>query len=252
MPEMQLPARLHRAASFAVRAEPVEGDDKRVALSFSSEEPVMRWFGWEVLGHGADEVNLVWANSGRAPLLADHRNAIAAVLGVVESAAVEGGKGRAVVRFGDHAEAQDALTKVRAGVLGNVSVGYSIEELTRWKASADGEDTYRATRWTVREISLVAAPADTSVGVGREAPAETVIITLKEAEMAEKTDQRDAPVKTPAAPTPTPQRDDKPADVKAMLEDARKAERERCAEIERIGAAHNIPRAARERAVAEG
>jgi hypothetical protein len=35
---------------------------------------------------------------------------------------------RAVVRLGEHADAQDALAKLRAGLLGNISVGYSVEE----------------------------------------------------------------------------------------------------------------------------
>jgi len=108
-----------------------EADANRVTLSFSSEEPVLRVFGWEVLGHKPGEADLAWVNSGRAPLLADHHNSIGSVLGVIESASIVDGKGRAVARFGDHAEAQDALAKVRAGMLGNISVRYSVERYQR-------------------------------------------------------------------------------------------------------------------------
>lgn len=258
MPEIEIPARLHRAAAFDVRKDAEgEGDANRIAISFSSEEPVLRWFGWEVLGHKPGEANLAWVNSGRAPLLADHRNAIGAVLGVIESASIEGGKGRAVVRFADHPEAREAFAKVRAGVLGNISVGYSVERLER-DGVVDGEDVFRAIRWTPREISLVAAPADTSVGVGRSAPAETVTIEIKEGDMPKDDETRAA---APAAPAPAPanpqpaaptQRGDGDKGVEAMLADARKAERERCAEIDRIGAAFNIAADVRAKAKADG
>lgn len=162
----ELPQRLQRVGGLEVRRG---ADANTLALSFSSETPVQRFFGYEVLGHDDGECDLEWFRSGRAPLLADHSNAIASVLGVVVSAEIRGGKGRAVVRFGDHAEAQEALGKIRAGLLGNVSVGYSIERLAR-VGERDGEPVYRATRWTPREISLVAAPADAAVGVGRSAP----------------------------------------------------------------------------------
>lgn len=263
--EIKIPARLQRAAAFDVRMDAEgEGDANRVALSFSSEEPVARWFGFEVLGHAPGEADLRWFNSGRAPLLSDHRNAIGAVLGVVESATLEGGKGRAVVRFGDHAEAQDALAKVRAGLLGNISVGYSVERFRR-DGEMDGEDVLRATRWTPREVSLVAAPADTSVGVGRSAAQDDAVsITIEEGDMPKDDDHRAAapaaPATAPANPQPAPaayrggerQPEAERPNVEEMLAQARKAERERCAEIERIGAAHGIPAEARERAKADG
>jgi HK97 family phage major capsid protein/HK97 family phage prohead protease len=256
MRTVTLPARLHRAAEVDAPPSPADGDDRRISLSFSSEEPVWRWFGLEVLGHQPGEADLAWANSGRAPLLADHRNAIGAVLGVVESAVIEGGKGRAVVRLGEHADAQDALAKLRAGLLGNISVGYSVEELM-WAGERDGVDVYRATRWTPREISLVAAPADTSVGVGRAGPASadhgaTVTIIVKEGQMADPTtDTRAAPAAQPTATPAQPGRSDGQS-VEAMLAAARTAERERCAEIDRIGAAHNIPVAVRDKAKQDG
>jgi hypothetical protein len=39
------------------------------AVGVSSEEPVERSFGMEVLGHSAGDINMEFINSGRAPLL---------------------------------------------------------------------------------------------------------------------------------------------------------------------------------------
>jgi len=48
------------------------GDDRRVDLSFSSEQPVARWFGNEVLSHAPGAVDLSRIASGDAPLLWNH------------------------------------------------------------------------------------------------------------------------------------------------------------------------------------
>lgn len=47
-------------------------DERRVELAFSSEEPVERSFGIEILDHGASSVDMEFMGSGRAPLLVDH------------------------------------------------------------------------------------------------------------------------------------------------------------------------------------
>ena len=50
----------------------VDGEQRTFDLSFSSETPVERYFGNEVLGHKAGEVDLDWLKSGNAPLLWMH------------------------------------------------------------------------------------------------------------------------------------------------------------------------------------
>ena len=60
--------------SFNVtRADAVEGDDMRIQVEFSSEEPVSRSFGLEVLDHSPKSVRLARLNDG-APFLLDHRS----------------------------------------------------------------------------------------------------------------------------------------------------------------------------------
>lgn len=142
-------------------------DGRTLQLSWSSEEPYPRWWGVEVLGHDPGEVDLTWLASGRAPLLVDHDTR--EQIGVVESAQISRRRGTAVVRLGVSERAEREWRDVQAGVRTSVSVGYEVRELEL--TAIDGElRTYRVTDWRPLEISLVAVPADTTVGVGRSIP----------------------------------------------------------------------------------
>ena len=157
----------------AVSAEANKGEDAlTVNLSFSSETPYHRsdlsgrWI--EVLGHRADEVDMTFISGGSAPLLWDHdRFSRNSILGVVESAKIDGKRGTASVRFSARADVAGAYEDVINGVVRNVSVGYKVLERKLTRKNSDGVDEYRVTKWQPMEISLVTIPADTSVGVGR-------------------------------------------------------------------------------------
>lgn len=140
-------------------------EEKRTAeLSFSSETPVERWFGAEILDHGPSSVRLDRLNNG-APLLVNHSTYDQ--VGSIESASLGSDRiGRAVVRFGRSARAQEIMQDVLDGIRRNVSVGYQIHKMVLQETNGDDE-TYRAMDWEPLEISLVPIPADTSVGVGR-------------------------------------------------------------------------------------
>ena len=137
----------------------VDEDTRTVTLSFSSEAPVERWFGTEVLSHSPESVDLTRLNA-RAALLANHD--LNDQIGVIENAKIENGRGVATVRFSKSERGelfyQDLLDGIRSGV----SVGYVIEEMEE-----KSERVFEATRWMPHEISLVSTPADYSVGVGR-------------------------------------------------------------------------------------
>ncbi len=132
-------------------------------LSFSSETPVAQHYGDEVLSHRDGAADLSRLNDS-APLLFNHQ--VNELLGVVERAVIENGKGRAVVRWGTSPEAEAKRKDVAAGVLRNVSVGYSIDE-----AESDDQGRTLVTRWTPVEISLVSLASDPNVGIGRSHPA---------------------------------------------------------------------------------
>jgi len=143
----------------------VDTKARTVELSFSSETPYKRWWGTEVLSHEADAVNLERLNGG-ANLLINH--GWDNYVGVVDNARIDGDRrGRASVRFGSGAHAQEVWQDVQDGILRSVSVGYKIEDMILQRDSEDTGEEYLVTKWTPYEISLVTVPADQSVGVGR-------------------------------------------------------------------------------------
>lgn len=142
----------------------VDVEARTVELAFSSEAPVERWWGVEILDHSPRAARLDRLRRG-GPLCVDHdtRDHV----GVIEDVRIDADRvGRAVVRFGRSARATEILQDVADGIRRNVSVGYRIHEAVLERQGDDG-DTYRVTDWEPYEISLVAAPADIDVGVGR-------------------------------------------------------------------------------------
>lgn len=151
---------LYRAVP--VQREAINKESRTVELAFSSEEPVERWFGNEILDHSPSSVVLDRMADG-GPVLVDHdaRDHV----GVVERVWIGSDrKGRALVRFGKSARAEEIFSDVQDGIRKNVSVGYRINEMT---LEDPEKETYRATRWTPMEVSFVSIPADSSVGVRR-------------------------------------------------------------------------------------
>lgn len=143
--------------------EAVVQDERRVSMAISSELPVERSFGSEVLDHSPESIDLSFLNSGRAPLLLDHDPE--KQIGVIESVALDGSarKLRATVRFGKSALASEVYGDVADNIRGNVSIGYSIIKMVK----ENNGRTYRATNWRPVEASIVSIPADPSVGIGR-------------------------------------------------------------------------------------
>jgi HK97 family phage major capsid protein len=139
-----------------------QDEDRTLEFSFSSELPVSRWFGEEVLSHAPESVDLSRLNDG-APVLFNHDPD--RVVGVVERAWVDGEKrrGMARVRFSRNEFAQQIVGDITDGILRNVSVGYSIGEAE----NRDGS-TVMATSWQPHEVSVVSVPADPTVGIGRK------------------------------------------------------------------------------------
>ncbi len=163
-------------------------EEKRVVrVGVSSEEPVERSFGMEVLGHSADDINMEFINSGRAPLLLDHD--MTKQIGVIEEFKLDETAKRttAVVRFGKSALAREVFEDVADGIRMNISVGYRIDKLERYQ---DNDETYYKAQWTPMEVSSVSVPADQSrlVGVGRSKDKQHKNIEVKLMENEKKQD----------------------------------------------------------------
>ena len=165
----------------------LDEDKRMVRVGVSSEEPVERSFGMEVLGHSAGDINMEFINSGRAPLLLDHD--MTKQIGVIEEFKLDETAKRttAVVRFGKSALAREVFEDVKDGIRMNISVGYRIDKLERYEQ--DNETYYKA-QWTPMEVSSVSVPADQSrlVGVGRSKDKQNNNIEVKLMENEKKQD----------------------------------------------------------------
>lgn len=149
----------------------IDEETRRVKVGVSTEEPVERSFGMEVIDHTKGSMNLDFLNSGRAPLLLDHD--MQKQIGVIEGVELDedARRLRAIVRFGKGELASEVFNDVTDGIRQNISVGYRIDG--RVNRDDDPEEYYRVAT-TPMEISIVSVPADQSnlVGVGRSVPAE--------------------------------------------------------------------------------
>jgi len=137
-------------------------DEDTFTLSFSSENAVPTPQGEEILSHREGAVDLSRLNDG-APFLWNHR--VDQVLGVVQKAEVVNGRGIAVIKWGTSPEAIAKRKEVAEKILGNISVGFQINE-----QEYTDDDKILVTRWLPVEISLVAVPLDNSIGVNRSHP----------------------------------------------------------------------------------
>ncbi|MBA3911193.1 MAG: peptidase U35 [Rhodobacter sp.] len=103
---------------------------------------------------------------GASVLDAHRQAAVRDVLGSVQSAAVDGHRGTALIRFSARPEVEPLWQDVLAGILRHVSVGYSVEEWA--EATENGARVLTAVRWTPHEISLVPTPADPGARIRME------------------------------------------------------------------------------------
>ena len=206
----------------------VDEEKRTVRIAVSSEEPVERSFGNEILDHNERSIDLSFARSGTMPLLLDHdpRQQI----GVVEDVNLDGSarRLRATVRFGRNGLAKEVFDDVVDGIRSNISVGYHVNSMVE-----EGANSYRVDNWLPMEVSVVSIPADRTVGVGRaaEQPPAQPIVQSKTME--------------------TTMTDEVKVDVEAVRADAARAAAKDTAEMYRLAAKHN-KREMADKAVADG
>ena len=143
-----------------------EKTDETLTFSFSSEAPVDRWFGREILVHDPDAMDLGRLNDG-APWLWNHDRDT--VLGVVEKAWLgEDRRLYSTVKWSPNtlekgSEEYKRRQDIEAGIVRNVSFAYEILKVEERK----GDPALYVTEWNVLEVSSVSVPADQTVGLGR-------------------------------------------------------------------------------------
>jgi HK97 family phage major capsid protein/HK97 family phage prohead protease len=192
-----------------------EVEERTFEFPFSSEYPVARYFGNEILSHESKAADLSRLNDG-APLLFNHNPD--RVIGVVERAYIDGNKrrGYARVRFSRNSFAQEILSDVKDGVLRNVSFGYSID-----KMEERGSGDFVATAWSPYEISVVSVPADPGVGIGRSL-------------------EDDNAASAAPTPDPIPSMENTTPDLAVVRAEAAEAERARISDITSLCTKHGM------------
>ena len=195
----------------------IDEEARTVEVAFSSETPVERFFGNEILDHGAGSVRLGRFQSGAA-VLVDHDRKDH--VGVVSSVSLSDRVGRAVIRLGQSARAQEIFQDVVDGIRHGISIGYRIHKGVLEEADDEKGDTYRVTDWEPLELSFVSIPADATVGVGRDADDTNSAIFERHVAMTEE-------VKVEA---PAPK-----IDVNAEREKARAEEKKRIRTLTALG-----------------
>jgi phage head maturation protease len=244
---------LTREASFS----PASADDKSrtidVVWTTGARGKRADWFGdewYEELDVSPGAVRLDRLNNG-APMLNTHGAwDLSDVLGVVESARLDNGKGVARVRFSERDDVTPIWNDVKAGILRNISVGYRVYKWQDVSASDDKLPIMRAVDWEPMEISLVPIGFDAgaqtraqrdAAGAAQQFDMEVITRSIpgqkgsiKRMEGNENNGQGNpAP-----APAPAPVAD--PAQTRAAAEAAVRLERERTIEIGALCRKHGI------------
>lgn len=201
----------------------VSTEDRVFEFPFSSEEPVARWFGDEVLSHDKGAADLTRLNDG-APLLFNHN--MDDYIGVVEKAWIGNDKrAYARVRFSNHPRAEQIMQDVKDGILRNVSFAYEVRKYVEDTKTK----TYTGTDWMAYEVSFVTVPADQTVGMGRSVTEEKV------SEAATPSDISNAAAAAKSVKGMTMTEATNQVDVQVVAAQAAEAERQRIAGINSLG-----------------
>jgi HK97 family phage major capsid protein len=223
------PANAESRAAKSFLREIGSDEEYDAEISFSSEAPVDRWFGREILDHNPDSINLERAKSGALVGVFNH-DVDRLVWRVTKVMIGKDKRAYARIKWGVSDDAKKIRAEVEAGTLRNISFIYRIHELELEHKNEDtGERTYRSKNWEVLSIDPVTIPADHGIGFGRDLPSFPTRILggefPDEPEQTPATNNQPAPpvirsIATMSEPVKTPAVD--PAELQAKIDAARK------------------------------
>lgn len=167
-----------RSLPITLRREKINEDTREVVLSFSSEAPVERWFGLEILDHRPECVRLERIRAMGA-LIMDHDPS--QQVGAVRDVWIENGRCYARVQFSRSSRGEEVFQDVVDDIRRGVSVGYTIYS-AYLRDTEDDIDTYVVDDWEPYEITLTSIPADITVGAARSKDASAGIFEIVEDE----------------------------------------------------------------------
>ncbi len=165
MEEIRLGRQMRDASAVDIVVDKRDGAST-LSFSLSSEAPIERFFGTEILSHDAGAVRLQRAETGAMPLLFNHN--WDDPIGMVKGARLQGGRLVVDAQLFATERAAEVMAMVEGG-LRNVSVGYQVHEFQRQNKG----EAMVATDWEPLEASIVTVPADATVGIGRAAAEES-------------------------------------------------------------------------------
>jgi HK97 family phage prohead protease len=128
------------------------------------------WFGFEELEISPEACDISRVALGQVRAI-DHHNQyqIDAIVGSVTEARFEGSNLVGKIAFADTEFGRKVEGMVARGELKGISCGYTIQTFERVGVE-DERAVWRATRWTLMEVSFVSVPADASAGVRSAEP----------------------------------------------------------------------------------
>lgn len=158
-----------------IKREAINEETRTVEISFSSEMPVMRWYGLEVLSHDPKAIRMErW--KGGAPLLMDHN--MRDQRGIIENGALIDKNLKGTARISKHDRGEELWMDMKDGIRKDVSIGYAVHNIREMKTDEMTPEMqkmclenkcgcYMVEDWEPLEGSSVSIPADTTVGIGR-------------------------------------------------------------------------------------
>jgi len=144
----------------------IDPETRTLSFSFSSRQPVKKFWGTEVLSHAPGAVDTDRLKRGAVPFLLDHNRE--KLIGKVVGYELKDERMHATVRLSQSALASEVMQEMADGIRDNISVGYVPREAKLVSTSDKDGDTFLVTKWEVMVVSSVAIPADPTVGIGRD------------------------------------------------------------------------------------
>jgi HK97 family phage prohead protease len=184
------------AARFAPTS--YDAQSRTIEAVASSGARVRRWGVYEELSITPEAIDLGRVTAGQVRLLDSHdQGSIDRIRGVIPRAWIDAGRLMVEIRFADTDDGRRAEAMVLSGDVTGISVGYRVLTWTLSQVDDDVE-VWRADRWELLEVSLVAVPADPAALIRSAMPSEpTAPSTLETDDMRRNVPSADAPAPTP-------------------------------------------------------
>lgn len=156
--QKELFSRFMVAGDFEIRKD--EGKRRTLSFTLSSETPVDRWYGTEILSHANGAMRMTRAKAGAMPLLFNHN--VNDPIGMITKMRVKDKRSVVDADLFDTERADEVVQMIDGG-LRNVSLAYRVFVIEEDKKA----ETFMVTDWEPYEGSIVTVPADPTVGIGR-------------------------------------------------------------------------------------